>query len=360
MSAFFSGLWTIASIELRQRVRGVAWYVLLGVFFVLVLLVTGVATASLSYQDDTGGALYSVVIYFVLLLASLSAPALSGNAINGDRDAGTLATTQVTLVSTTQLVLGKFVAAWISSLAFLVVAIPFILFTFAQSGVQVSTVVSSLLVLIVLLGVVSAAGVGLSGIMRRPLMSVVVTYLVVALLSIGTLIAFTLGGTAIRSTVVSESYQVDWQKYQDGEEVEFDPDTGLPVGVECTVYDRAEYQTPRFDYVWWTLAANPYVVLADAAPTRYDRFDSPTDLFGLIKLAVRTAQTPPDLETTWNECEPQDHAWGPSAREVIESSIPSWFVGLAINVAIGAGLLIGAVNATRTPARRLASGSRIA
>src|SRR5690606_36693317 len=65
--SFLSGLWTVASIELRQRVRGVAWYVLLGVFFLLVLLVTAVAMAALSWQEDTGGALYSVVIYFVLL-----------------------------------------------------------------------------------------------------------------------------------------------------------------------------------------------------------------------------------------------------------------------------------------------------
>lgn len=360
MTNALSGIWTIASIELRQRVRGVAWYVLLAVFVVVTLLVTAGATLALSYAPEPGSALYSIVVYFVLLLATLVTPALSGNAINGDRDAGTLATTQVTLVSTTQIVLGKFLAAWLSSLAFLVAAVPFILYSFALSEVSALTIVSSLGVLVVDLAVVSAVGVGLSGLLRRPLFSVVVTYLVVALLSIGTLIAFGIAGTAIQSPATSVTRSIDWSQYE-GDEVDVDTQTGLPRDAECTIISSYDYHAPRFDYVWWLLAANPYVVMADAAPTSYDSNDNPVDVFGFIKSGVRGAQQAPDLESVYDECDPEswNNQWR-TPRENIENSTPSWFVGLAIHIVLGAALLVGAISATRTPARRLSAGSRIA
>jgi ABC-2 type transport system permease protein len=359
MTPALSGIWTIASIELRQRVRGSAWYVLLGVFVMLTLVVTIGATLSLSYAPEPGSALYSIVVYFVLLLVTLVTPALSGNAINGDRDAGTLATTQVTLVSTTQIVLGKFLAAWLSSLAFLVAAVPFIVYSFVLSDVPPLTVVTSLAVLLAELAVVSAIGVGLSGLLRRPLFSVVVTYLVVAMLSVGTLIAFAIAGTAVQSTATSVYRSVDWTDYQ-GDEVELDPMTGLPVDAECTLVSTNEYHVPRFDYVWWLLAANPYVVMADAAPTSYDAYDNPVDVFGFIKTGVRSAQQAPDLDVEWDECDPTWQEQGPSSRDLIEDSTPSWFVGLAIHLVLGGALLAGAISATRTPARRLSPGSRIA
>ncbi len=54
-----------------------------------------------------------------------------------------------------------------------------------------------MLALLLELGLFSAAGVGLSGILRRPLFSIVVSYR--APLSVGTLIAFGRGAFALRS-----------------------------------------------------------------------------------------------------------------------------------------------------------------
>lgn len=357
MIATLRGIGQIAALELRQRVRGVAWYVLLGVFALLTLAVTAVTTVAVSYTDDPGSALYSVVVYVVLLLATLVTPALAGGAINGDREAGTLATTQVTLVSGPQIVLGKFVAAWVSSLAFLAVAVPFILYSFALSAVSPATVVVTLLVLVAELAVLSAVGVGLSGIVRRPLFSVVATYLVVAFLGVGTLIAFSLGGLATQSAATQVSRNVDWANVP--ADAEYDPATGLPKGAECDVVSEYEYTVPRFDRVWWILAANPYVVLADAAAVEYDEYGNPVDVFGGIKYAVRSAQQAPDLEQVYDECDPETYE-GIPPRDVIDSSTPSWFVGLLLHLALGVGLLLGAIAALRTPARTLAPGSRIA
>ena len=354
--AYLTGLGTIIGLELRQRVRGVAWYVLLGVFAVLVAIVTLLLWASISYTEVGGGYLFSTIIFFVLLLGTLVAPALSGNAINGDRDAGTLATTQVTLVTTGQLVLGKFLASWITALAFLAVSLPFLGFAVALGQISFGTIVSSVLVLALELGVVAAVGIGLSGVLTRPLFSVVVTYLTVAALSIGTLIVFVLGGVATqseaRNTFIGAQYGTAT-----------DPDS-----VTCLDPTVSTYSIPRFDYYWGVLAANPYLVLADAASGSFDRTGQPIDLFSTIATGARQAQLPPDLDVVYDDCaavksngfEGGASTDFPTPEEIYAKTVPTWFVGLTIHVLLGATALIWAWSRNRTPTSRLARGSRIA
>lgn len=353
---WFTGLWIITSIELRQRVRGAAWYVLLGVFVLIVLVVTIFTTIATANTETPGAVLYSLIVYFVLLLGTLVTPALSGNAINGDRENGTLATTQVTLVTTSQLVFGKLLAAWVTALAFLVAALPFLVFALALGGASLDTAVVAILALALELAVVAAVGVGLSGLIRRPLFSVVVTYLVVAALSIGTVIAFTLGGFVSQETVTVENEVVDWAASGD----EIDPDTGYPVDLVCTT-ETYEYQQPRFDRVWWVLAANPYVLLADAVPTHFGTGGYPDDVFGSLKLTVRQAQLPPSDPTPYSECDPlMEYPAGPTPEEIVDETVPSWAVGLTLHLLLAGGLLAGAIARTHAPARRLSAGSRVA
>jgi len=349
MSNFFAGVGTILSLELRQRVRGVAAWVLLGIFVVLVALVTAAVWVGLSgfgQEAGAGAGIYSTVIYFVLLLGTLVSPALSGNAINGDRDAGTLATTQVTLVSTWQLLLGKFFAAWLTALAFLVVSVPFLLISLFAGDIYWDTILVSLVILAVELAVVAAAGVGLSAIISKPLFSIVATYLLVATLSVGTLIVFALGGLTTQSeTTNSYTYSADGS------------------GDDCGPPEVTTYNVPRYDYWWGVLAANPYVVLADATPSNFDSSGNPEDVFSAFKVGVRTVQIVPDLETSYDECASNnsDNYYDyPTGEEIVAQTVPSWFVGLIIHVLLGAGLMVWGWARTRTPARLLTKGSRIA
>lgn len=350
MSAFFSGVGVILSLELRQRVRSISWYILLAVFVGLILMVTVLLSiAFVGFGGDGGGGTYSTIIYFVLLLGTLVAPALSGNAINGDRDAGTLATTQVTLITTWQLILGKFLAAWVTALAFLAAAVPFLIYATIVGSLGLGTILISILVLAVELGIVAAVGVGLSGLMSRPLFSIVASYLIVAGLSIGTVIAFGLGGLAVQATVTTTSSY--GQEYN-----------ANGVATSCTPPATREYPAPRFDLFWGALVANPYVILADAVPTIYDQYDQPTDLFGFIKLSVRSAQQAPETVIVYDECALGSDLYEdrPTARETIESTTPGWAVGLFIQLVLAGGLLVGAHARTMTPAARLSRGSRIA
>lgn len=337
---------TIAALELTQRLRSVGWYVLLGVYAVLLLGVTALAFLVYSWGDFVGAGVYSIVVNFVLLLVVLVSPTLSGNAINGDREAATLAAVQVTAASTADIMLGKLLAAITTGGAFLLVAVPFLGVSLIGGGANGLVLLVSLVILAVEIVVVAAIGVGLSGLIARPLFSVATTYLVVAGLTVGTFIAFALGGLAVRTEVTTYSRPYD-----------------AAGNVDCDAWESYSYDTPRFDLVWGFLAANPFVVLADATPTTFTEDGYPIDLFGQIKYGVRSAQQPPESEVRWDEYQcpgyEEDEQY-PTAQEVIDDSVPSWFVGLGIQIVIAGGLFAGAWARTRTPARSLPPGTRIA
>ena len=342
-------LWTVVVLELTQRVRSLAWYVLLGVFAAVLLGVTGLSFVAFSWtggERGPGAAIYSIVVYVVLLLVVLVSPTVAGNAVNGDRDAATLAPVQVTLAMTAEIIVGKLLAAWISGLAFVAVAVPFLVVATVAGGVAPLSLIVSLLILVIEIGVFAAIGVGLSALVARPLFSIAATYLVVAVFVIGTLIVFALAGSATRSETTTHS------RYPIG--------TGYGDDLACGAWESYSYEVPRFDRVWWVLAANPFVVIADATPPTYDSGGNPTDLFTTIAAGVRSAQIAPGAEV-WNDgCAQGYDQRFPSMRERIEGTVPSWFVGLGVQVAVAGLLLWGGWARTRTPARALPPGTRVA
>ena len=62
----------------------------------------------------------------MLGLGLLVTPTLASTGINGDRNAGTLATLQVTLLTPAEIAAGKLLAAWAAACAFLVASLPFL------------------------------------------------------------------------------------------------------------------------------------------------------------------------------------------------------------------------------------------
>jgi len=352
---------TIIGIELRQRVRSVGWYVLLGIFAVILIGILALSFASFALGSGGNEWFFSLVIMLVLLLVLLVSPTLSGSAVNGDRDAATLAPVQVTLVSTAEIVIGKFLAAWISGLAFLVVALPFLVIATAAGELSPAAIATSLGILVLEVGVVAAVGVGFSAVIARPIFSVASTYLVVAALTIGTLIAFGLGGLALRSEQVSITRDIGWDAVPPGCEPGL-----LNQADECPIYDELPCvensyvsEVPRFDRVWWVLAANPFVILADATPPTYVG-GYPQDLFSQIAYGVRAAQKVPETETRYDGCDAPAVSPSLTPEDQVEGTAPSWFVGLLLQLLIAGGLLAWGIARTGTPAKRLPPGTRIA
>src|SRR5690606_37770305 len=107
----------------------------------------------------------------------------------------------------------------------------------------------------------------------------------------------------------------------------------------------------------------------DATPTAVGSGGWHIDVFGNLKLAVREVQRAPELvRGDWTDpCDGKPAGAGPTTgeahprpQEIIDSAVPSWFVGLGVQVLMAAGLMPGGASRTRTPTRRTPPGSRIA
>src|SRR5690606_7936910 len=191
-SLSWQGVRTVTQLELRQRVRSTRWKIALVVWFVVVGLITLLTSGAVTMlfddpslgADGAGGTMFGVVVFFVLFLGLLVAPALPAPAINGDRAAGTLATLQATLLTPAEIVVGKLLAAWLAALAFLAASVPCIVWACAGGGLPFWSLVSVVLVLAVVLGVVCAVGLGFSALTAKTSGSAVLTYLTVGGLSV--------------------------------------------------------------------------------------------------------------------------------------------------------------------------------
>ena len=358
--SFGAAVGTVFGLEMRQRLRAKGWYWMLGIWFVVIAFIFVLGSGVMGGIENEGGVLFDLVVGFVLLFGLLVAPGLSANAVNGDRAGGTLAILQVTLLTPGQLLTGKWLASWAGSLAFLVLSTPFIFWALFLGGVDAQEAVVSLLMLALELGVVCALGVGISALANRPLFSIVSTYMLVALLAVGTVIVFGL------STLLVMEERTVRSSYYTYPESSFDAATGaLDEGAEMECVTQSFTQDmPDTQYITWMLAANPFVVVADAVPYTEPE-DRPDDgqpvymgggyytpgVMETVSQQVRAAQAGPDLDVTCEES---------SGRQFLQQGVPIWPLGLAVQGAIAAGLLFLARRRLTMPAKRLAQGTRIA
>jgi ABC-type transport system involved in multi-copper enzyme maturation permease subunit len=357
--AYLAGIGHVVALELKQRLRSRGWYIMLAIWFLLTGLVTWLTWASWNASQAAqrafgmppessgpGSMIFEVVLAFVLLFALLVAPALSANAVNGDRAGGTLAILQVTLLEPGQILWGKFFAAWLAALGFLVASTPFLVIGVALGGLTPGHVLVSLLMLAVEVGVVCALGVGISALAGRPLFSIVVTYLAVAGLVFGTLISFGLGTGLTQGTVMANNAQ--YREYAPLQSGPFEPT------YTCSgpLRQQPALHTER---VAWTLGMNPFVVVADAIPyrdrTNQQGFPSVGAIEG-ISQAARQAMAGPEGTVP---C-----ANGTVQPAYLGQKTPLWPLGLGLQLVLAGLLMWLGWRALRTPARRLARGTRIA
>jgi ABC-type transport system involved in multi-copper enzyme maturation permease subunit len=358
---YLPGIRDVVVLELKQRLRSRGWYIMLAIWFVLTGLVTWLTWASWNASQEAqraysgyvappetapGSMIFEVVLAFVLLFALLVAPALSANAVNGDRAGGTLAILQVTLLQPGQILWGKFVAAWAAALAFLVASTPFLVIGVALGGMTPGHVLVALLMLAVEVGVVCAIGVGISALAGRPLFSIVVTYLAVAGLAVGTLIAFGLGTGLTQGTIMAN--QPQYRAYEQLSNGPAEPQYTCSGPLQ-------EQRVMRTERVAWLLAMNPYVVVADAIPypdrTGQQGFGS-VGAIESISQGARYALAGP--EGTY-PC-----ANGEVKPQYLAQSTPMWPLGLGLQLLVAALLMWLGWRVLRTPAHRLARGTRIA
>lgn len=367
---YLGGIRDVVVLEMKQRLRSRGWYIMLGIWFVLIAVVTWLTWAAwnasaavqrsmpgsgASFQSGPGSAIFEAVLVFVLLFALLVAPALSANAVNGDRAGGTLAILQVTLLTPGQILWGKFLAAWLAALAFLVTSTPFLVFGVVQGGLSPGHILVSLLMLGVEIAVVCGIGVGISALAARPLFSIVVSYLTVAGLVVLSLIAFGLG-----MQLTQESVTVD----EPGPSMGYMPPSasGAPQPIPCRPVQQTVFHSERVALV---LAINPFVVVADAVP--YPERGNTTSIFGagmLEGISQGTRQALAGPRPPYSPC--VDGVYQPQNQQpqiqnqYLKQTTPVWPLGLVMQMVLAALLMWLGWRALRTPANRLARGTRIA
>lgn len=352
------GVRTVAALELRQRVRSTRWMVALVVWFVVVGAITAITTGALGTL--TGGAtspvhrgplLFFVVTFLVLGLGLLVTPTLSSTAVNGDRAAGTLATVQVTLLTPAEIATGKLLGAFAAATAFLVASLPFYGLAMAMGGTSVLTLVSVVVVTAVILASVCGMGIGFSALTARTAGSTVLTFLGVAALAVFTLVFF---GLTLPANTSQEQVRVWGTEPSAALANDATPSVTSP-GCQWRVETRPVVHTER---TWWLLAANPFVVVADASAVPRQELPSVTSPFAAIREEIRTARA--GATGVSNEC------WGPQGQQALPtgtaqpSTRPVWPWGLGFTVLLGGAGYVVAVRRLRIPQRTLPRGVRVA
>jgi ABC-type transport system involved in multi-copper enzyme maturation permease subunit len=399
------GLRTVIGLEVRQRIRSprwtvalIAWFVLIGGITALVILSMQTLSRDLG-EFGAGPVAFGIITLFVLGMALVIAPAFTSTSINGDRAAGTLATLQATRLSAFEIAAGKLIAAWLAAAVFLVVALPFIVWTMVLGSISVWQVVVCFAVVMTLVAVVCAIGLGWSALISRTAGASVMTYLSVVVLSIISPMVmalsapFTVEETTVRVWGLPENVANDyyekvneyWEKNPDGDGA----DLPAPPIAECT-WTEQRVEEHRVDRLWWLLVPNPFVIVADAAPLPGGARDSlgsymaeSADPLGAIRLGVRALAAGPPAErddctmlyadlgysVEWNEdgtvrvTTPNGTPVpvnSPVKQQVIGAGNPLWPWGLGVNLALGAVFFWIAVHRLSVPYGALPKGVRVA
>ena len=364
----WTGVRTIMVLELRQRVRATRWRVMLGIWLAVLILLCGGLTIAL--LETTGAppkdylvSLYDLVVCFVLGIGLIVAPTLSATSINGDRADATLALLQATALRSQEIVVGKLLAAWVAAIAFLGVAVPFLVLLTIAGGSHWQALLAHLVILVFTLGAVCAIGLGFSALTARPSASAVLTYLVVAALTVGTPLATLISTSLVTGTQTVESYYVDYDASTD-DKVVCEPEPEISTKV-----------VTRTERIWWMLAPNPFVALGDATVHAPQQPAStapsiPTSYLSFAGKSVDSMRNPRPDRIVHNRCagetgsyedddllglshSSKDH--GPLAEHLV-----FWPASLVVILALGAGGVVTASRRLRVPAGRLPRGVRLA
>lgn len=402
----WNGVRTVVELEIKQRIRSRRWIWALVGWFALIAGISWLimsATGQLGVGADptffaAGPLAFGIITYFVLGMGLVIAPAFTATSINGDRNAGTLATLQATRLSALELATGKLVAAWLAAAVFLVVALPFIAWSMVLGNISVWQVVVTFVVMFAEVAVICAIGLGCSALISRSSGSTLLTYLGVVLLTTITLIVVGLLSLLVVNTETvrvwglspadNAAYQTELDKYYqdhpDGDGTEPAP----PVN-KCSWFEEKQ-QVTHLERIWWILAANPFVIVADAAPlppgseknlSQYASLGS--DPLAAVRWGVRRMAIPPEAEV--DQCTglysslpgyrveydddgtPHVYTAGgtpvdvsPVKRQPVNVESPIWPWGLGANVLIGAVFFWAAVRRLSVPYGTLPKGTRVA
>ena len=371
MSSWWSVVGVLIGLELRQRLRTTRWRVTLAVTFTVIsLAVFGSMYLALSVDeadanyDGWARNLYAVVLGVELFLGVILAPTLTATSINGDRKDATLAVVQATPISHWQLAVGKLLGSWVSCLALVAVASPYLVWGIVAAPYGIGTSALGVIVLCLIFLCYCGIGLGYSALTARPAGSAVLTQATVFFLVLGLPALF-----GLLYSTTAEDHEVVGAEYT---YVDDSFDTVPDCRDVATV--RSYEHTER---IWWLLAPNPFLILPDVVAAHdnpsvrvWTSDERPPDpsVARPIAETLSTARTGPYLTEPTCADTVSTYRVSASNRSFYDEQVAfesgkvgdSWYLGLAVNVILGALGLTVAARRLRVPARTLPRGVRIA
>jgi ABC-type transport system involved in multi-copper enzyme maturation permease subunit len=191
--------------ELRIRLRGRRAWILLTIYLLLLAVIlfivysvesgTNAGGDAFSLPSPTrfasvGRGIYEWILLFMLLLVLFLVPGFTSGAIAGERERQTLVPLQVTLLRPWQVIVGKLAASFAFLALLVVAAAPFLGVAYLIGGVTIDAVLKGVLVVLYTGVVVGAVTVGCSAVFRRVQIATVVSYALVLVMLVGTLIVW--------------------------------------------------------------------------------------------------------------------------------------------------------------------------
>lgn len=399
-------VWTVAKLDLTQRVRAsrTAWTIGLWVLFVYGFVTLGWLATSEVGTQQRAALFYGITVAVVLALTLLIAPSLSASSITGDREHGVLATLQTTLLTPAEIALGKLLAAWLATLGFLGLTVPVLLWALFAGGVSVGSLAAAVATIALALLAVSAIGLAVSALSARTVSSVVLTYVVTGFLVLGMPLLFALtlpmvtGEELVRvrtyaftsSTPLEPPPQTSpatssppspatssppspgdnpsadatprpADELPDGDAWPVPSERGVPQCREVTALRNVTH-TER---TWWLLAPNPFVVVADIAPEQAHDPDGRQVTWGALRSlgdAARSARNGPPavIDECWGYGEYLSEGEERRGLYGVPLGGPIWPIGFVTYGLLAVGGTLIAIRRLRAPARLLPRGIRIA
>ncbi len=181
--------------ELRGRMRGARAFVVLTVYLLVLSCFTSliyysyVRTTSMPGGGPEmaylGKTIFASVILVGLFLVAFITPAFTAGAVCGERERKTYEVLRTTLLPARRLVFGKLVSALVYIFLLILAAVPLESLAFMLGGVTVEELMLAQVVLLVTAFAFASCGLFFSSIARTTLVSTVLSYSAVVLLTIG-------------------------------------------------------------------------------------------------------------------------------------------------------------------------------
>lgn len=157
-----------------------------------------------SFNPNTAISIFNLILIGQFVILMIVLPIFTATAISGERERQTLDLLLCTDISPWKIIFGKIMSALSFVFLLIIAAMPFMGIVFLFGGITVLDIVKVVLFYMITAILVSTIGLYCSTRFKRVVTSIIVTYFIMALLFVGTLIAY---GVFMAIMSVRGSYQ---------------------------------------------------------------------------------------------------------------------------------------------------------